>query len=258
MAVRWFSMSTQFLTDPKIENLGEKHGPGGPLAIVALLGRAKIEGNGGRVTCSFRTLAHESFIDRADIVRILEDAAETGLLEVERSDDSGATVRFPAFSRWQDAGRKADEREAKKPTPQANVRTRPDLSADVPTRQDKTDKTRQTEKKEVGRADAPLSWLLADLIETNGARRPTVGQKWADEERRLIERDGRDPVEAERLVRWCQNDDFWRGNILSMPKFRGKYDQLLLQAKRTGKQSSPGMSQAERRAAEIQARRAAA
>ena len=177
MAVRWFSMSTQFLTDPKIESLGEKHGPGGPLTIVALLGRAKIEADAGRVTCSYRTLAHESFVDRADIARILEDAAETGLLSIERNDDSGATVRFPAFRRWQDAGRKAEERGADKPTSKANVQTRPDQSGDVPT--DKTDKTRQdrqTDKTEVGKADAPLSHLLADLIEGNTGRRPRPGK----------------------------------------------------------------------------------
>jgi len=257
MAVRWFSMSTQFLTDPKIETLGEKHGPGGPLTIVALLGRAKIEADAGRVTCSYRTLAHESFVDRADIVRILEDAAETGLLDIQDSDDAGATVFFPAFRRWQEAGRKAKEREVDKPTPEANVRSSPEVSSDVPTRHDKTDKTRQTDKTQVGVADAPLSCLLADLIENNGARRPTVGQKWVTAERLLFERDGRDRAQAERLLRWCQADEFWRGNVLSMPKFRDKYDQLLLQAQRKTKTASPGMTQAEQRAEQIRQKREA-
>lgn len=106
--------------------------------------------------------------------------------------------------------------------------------------------------------DAPLSDLLADLVEANGAKRPTVTRKWADAERLLLERDGRDRDQAEKLLRWCQADEFWRGNVLSMPKFREKYDQLLLQAQRKPRSSSPGMSQAERRAEEIQRRRAAA
>ena len=81
-------------------------------------------------------------------------------------------------------------------------------------------------------ADAPLSNLLADLIAQNGSRRPRIGTRWLDAERLLLERDERDRSEAERLIRWCQADEFWRGNILSMPKFRQKYDQLRLQAQR--------------------------
>lgn len=91
--------------------------------------------------------------------------------------------------------------------------------------------------------DAPLSVLLADLIEANGASRPRIGKKWADAERLMLDRDKRDPAQAEKLLRWCQKDEFWRGNILSMPKFREKYDQLLLQAKRGSKQS-PGIDRA--------------
>lgn len=81
-------------------------------------------------------------------------------------------------------------------------------------------------------ADAPLSLLLADLIAQNGSRRPRVGKRWVEAERLLLERDGRDRSEAEQLIRWCQADEFWRSNVLSMPKFREKYDTLRLQAQR--------------------------
>lgn len=96
-------------------------------------------------------------------------------------------------------------------------------------------------------ADAPLSNLLADLIEKNTGRRPRPGKRWVDAERLLFDRDGRDPVQAERLLRWSQNDEFWRSNILSMPKFRAKYDQLLLTAKRKGGGRQAAASTAERR-----------
>lgn len=81
-------------------------------------------------------------------------------------------------------------------------------------------------------ADAPLSHLLASLIEANGSKPRRVTQRWADAERLMLERDGRDAEEAERLIRWCQADGFWRANVLSMPKFRERYDQLRLQAQR--------------------------
>jgi len=94
--------------------------------------------------------------------------------------------------------------------------------------------------------DSPLSDLLADLIEENTGKCPQVGKGWVDAERLLLDRDGRDADEAERLIRWCQRDEFWRANVLSMPKFREKYDQLLLTAKRRKKGAQAGMDNAER------------
>lgn len=97
------------------------------------------------------------------------------------------------------------------------------------------------------RADAPLCFLLADLITQNGSRQPRVGKRWQDAERLLLERDKRDRSEAERLIRWCQSHEFWRGVILSMPKFREKYDQLRLQAERQQGGRSSSEHPAERR-----------
>lgn len=106
-------------------------------------------------------------------------------------------------------------------------------------------------------ADAPLSALLADLIAKNTSRRPRPSKRWFDAERLLFSRDNRDPAEAERLLRWCQADEFWRGVILSMPKFREKYDQLLLHARRSQKKTaSPGMENAHRLAERAKRREA--
>lgn len=79
--------------------------------------------------------------------------------------------------------------------------------------------------------------LLADLIEGNGSKRPTIGQGWLDAARLMLDKDGREVEKAARLIRWSQDDAFWRANILSMPKFREKYDQLRLQSE---KQPSSG------------------
>lgn len=79
------------------------------------------------------------------------------------------------------------------------------------------------------RADVTmLCTLLADLIEGNGSKRPTIGKGWLDAARLMIDNDHRTVEDAAALIRWCQQDEFWRGNILSMPKFREKYDQLRL------------------------------
>jgi hypothetical protein len=74
---------------------------------------------------------------------------------------------------------------------------------------------------------------LADAIEANGSKRPTVGKTWHEACDRMLRLDGRTPEQVERAIDWCQADEFWRANVLSMPKLREKFDQLRLQAKRS-------------------------
>lgn len=71
---------------------------------------------------------------------------------------------------------------------------------------------------------------LADRIEANGSKRPAVTKAWRDEARRLLDLDGIEASKAHNLIDWCQADPFWRSVVLSMPKFREKYEQLRLKA----------------------------
>lgn len=80
---------------------------------------------------------------------------------------------------------------------------------------------------------------LADRIEANGSNRPTIGKGWHDAARLMLDRDGRTEQEVHGAIDWCQGDEFWRSNILSMPKLREKYDQLRLQAQRQGRAGTP-------------------
>ena len=93
-----------------------------------------------------------------------------------------------------------------------------------------------------GAASAPIlavvdSWqvlchALADRIEANGSKRPTVTKKWLDAARLMVERDGRSIAQVSNMINWSQDSSFWRANILSMPTLREKYDQMRLQAMR--------------------------
>lgn len=73
---------------------------------------------------------------------------------------------------------------------------------------------------------------LADRIEANGSKRPPVTPRWQQAARLMIDKDGRTEEQVMRCIDWCQASEFWRGNILSMPKLREKYDQLRLHALR--------------------------
>ena len=84
-----------------------------------------------------------------------------------------------------------------------------------------------------------LCTLLADLIEANGSKRPNITKRWRDAARLMLDSDGRALAEAERVIRWSQADDFWKTNILSIPKLREKYDQLRLRMGATTPQQAP-------------------
>lgn len=75
--------------------------------------------------------------------------------------------------------------------------------------------------------------LLDAEIRNNGGKPPTRTKRNADATRLLLDKDGHTVEQIERAIRWCQADEFWRANILSMSKLREKYDQLRLAASRT-------------------------
>jgi hypothetical protein len=72
---------------------------------------------------------------------------------------------------------------------------------------------------------------LAQRIHANGGT-PKPGKRWEDAARLMLDNDGLTETEIHGAIDWCQADEFWRANILSMPKLREKYDQLRLQAQR--------------------------
>lgn len=82
-----------------------------------------------------------------------------------------------------------------------------------------------------------LCETLADLIVANGSKKPTIGKSWLDAARLLLDSDERDLQDALSLLKWSQQHDFWKSNILSMPTFRKQYDKLRLQ--RAGELNDP-------------------
>jgi len=85
---------------------------------------------------------------------------------------------------------------------------------------------KQDDRPEVER----LCEQLADRIEANGAKRPAITKKWRDACRRMIDIDGRTEQQIAAAIDWCQKDEFWHANILSMPKLREKYETLRMRA----------------------------
>jgi len=75
-----------------------------------------------------------------------------------------------------------------------------------------------------------LCTRLADRVESNGVKRPTITKAWRDDARKLIDIDGYAVPDIERVIDWCQADDFWKSNILSMNKLRKQFGALKIKA----------------------------
>jgi hypothetical protein len=88
-----------------------------------------------------------------------------------------------------------------------------------------------------------LCTKLADRIEANGSKRPAITKTWLDAARLLLDSDKRTEAQVSKAIDWCQNDEFWRRNIMSMPTLRKQYDRMRLQAQaeqRSGAAPKPG------------------
>jgi len=113
---------------------------------------------------------------------------------------------------------------------------------------------------------AALSRRLATLIAARDdrARVSPESPRWLAAIRLLLDEDGRSPAEVEAVIVWLgrgETDDarFWQSNVLSAPKLREKFTQLVAVMQRSGSaggQERP-MTDLERRTAERAARLAA-
>ena len=81
---------------------------------------------------------------------------------------------------------------------------------------------------------------LADCVEASGEPRPAITKKWLDSARLMLDTDGREESEVHRAIDWAFRDDFWRSNVLSMPKLRKQYGQMRLQAINRKRNASNG------------------
>nr|DAU47238.1 MAG TPA: replisome organizer protein [Caudoviricetes sp.] len=73
---------------------------------------------------------------------------------------------------------------------------------------------------------------MAASVQRRTGRAPRVTAAWRTQARLMLDRDGRSVEEITRVIDWAEGNDFWRANVLSVPKLRQKFDTLRLQAQR--------------------------
>lgn len=75
------------------------------------------------------------------------------------------------------------------------------------------------------------NFLLSHIKKNNPKAKEPNLQTWSKQFDLLLKKDARDLEEIKSVIVFCQNNSFWKSNILSAKKLRDKYDTLYLQMK---------------------------
>lgn len=101
----------------------------------------------------------------------------------------------------------------------------------------KSDGDEKKPKDEPQRDDVDaLCFRLRDWMIHNEVKPPTIGKRWKQQARLLLDQDKRELSKALNLIDWCQQHHFWKSNIHSLPTFREQYDRLAIQAREEWRQ----------------------
>ena len=181
---------------------------------------------------------------KSKINKLLIELAKMGLIYLYKSDGE-QYLQFTKFSEMQTLHK---EREAKSEIPSPDDKTcelmithdlSPQVKLNIIKDKSNINEVNSSCLKKVSNEDKKLTQLLIDLILENDPNSSIIRRltekrqiEWMDACRKLREIDKRDPALIEKIIRFSQQDDFWKGNILSMPKLREKFDQLFHKAKK--------------------------
>jgi hypothetical protein len=87
----------------------------------------------------------------------------------------------------------------------------------------------KSQKKIYDEQSVPLrlaKYLLKNIREFKPDLKEPNLQSWADDMRKLIELDKRDPKQIGSVIEWVTKDSFWQVNVLSAATIRDKWDRL--------------------------------
>lgn len=155
------------------------------------------------------------------------DKHQTTRADIEAKRDAGRKGGLARAERYQTAS-----------TPLAGANQNPGtMLAKTETETETETKQEQKISSEIAEAiPRPEIITLLDILDSeikrNGAKPPSRTKHNIDAARLMLDRDGRTVEQVTAAIRWCQADEFWRSNILSMSKLREKYDQIRLDAER--------------------------
>lgn len=101
--------------------------------------------------------------------------------------------------------------------------------APVPSRPDPEEEAKASSQENVRPDIDGIIQGFSDLLKANDVKHKP-GQSWRTAARLLIDKDGYTPEQIMFVARFATNDEFWKSNILSIPKLREKFEALKIKA----------------------------
>jgi phage replication O-like protein O len=162
-------------------------------------------------------------LDRRNLKRNLDALARR---EIISKDGSGYITQYGIqkdYTKWQTGV---------KNNTSVNNDTRTSVKNDTKTSvNNDTHKRQKTIKYSPNSDEVRMSELLFSFIlERHPAHRKPDIQKWAMHIGRMIRLDKRGVEDIEKIINWCQSDEFWRKTILSTDKLRKQFDTLWIKS----------------------------
>ncbi|UII56244.1 Replication protein O [Cytobacillus spongiae] len=195
----------------------------------AVLGNEMIEVKRGQRITSIRKLCDKWSWSNTKVTQFLNLLQNDGMIYL-KSDTKKTVITIANYDSYQsrEEGKTIQNRRDNS-TKQTEKRTNKNNKE---LKNDKEVKSPSCRKPEIYDEDSipfQLSLKLFNNIRKNnsGFKQPNL-QKWSDEFRLMMERDNRTEYQIAHLIDWCQQDSFWKANILSPSKLRKQYDQLVL------------------------------
>lgn len=210
----------------------------GDFHAALLLERIKFRAGDGWWTATRDQLERDTRLSEYQVHKALKHLRDVGFLETQRVSPYDPTLMYRVIIAAKTVNVETTTTTMGKPRPvsEETTFTRGTKTTITSTKNSKElDKNKPLPEREDVES---LCALLADEIEANGSRRPTITKAWRDAARLMLDRDGIEYEMVAGCIRWCQSDDFWRSNVLSMQTLRKQYDRLRLKAEAKNKPSN--------------------
>jgi hypothetical protein len=154
---------------------------------------------------------------------------------VKRAAEAG---KRGAAGRWgkkqEDANRNANRMRSAY-EPHSDVHSDPQCDSDEIAMPRERERKREKEEAKASSREIPRPDIdgviqgFSELLKSNDIKHKP-GQSWRNATRLLIDKDGYTPDQIMYVARFATADEFWKSNILSMPKLREKFEALKIKA----------------------------
>jgi len=233
--MKWFQHSTDSHDDPDISDAMDEFGPSGYSSFFILLELYGREFNSidsdGFLNLSLRFVARKLRQSSPKVQQILNFYLKNQRV-ISKIDGNRVLLCIPQYleiaSNWT---------KRTKPTPTEILGSGSVETTAKEEEEKKKKKTTIENHFSPTSIEYELSKRLLDHIKHRHPEfKEPILQNWAKEINLMIRYDKRPCEQIRHVIDWCQDNEFWQNNILSVKKLRKQYDQLIL--KMGKKQSS--------------------